>query len=96
MLNSKVFRAYDIRGVADVDFGDDAVHKLGKAFGSMVIAKGGRSIAVGRDCRMSGARLFDAFASGAQSSGAHVYGLGTVATPLSYFSESHLNADAAV
>lgn len=96
MLNSKVFRAYDIRGVADVEFGDDAVHKLGKAFGSMVVARGGRSIAVGRDCRMSGARLFEAFAKGAQSTGAHVYGLGTVATPLSYFSESHLNADAAV
>ena len=96
MLNSKVFRAYDIRGVADVEFDDEAVHKLGKAFGSMVLLRGGRSIAVGRDCRMSGERLFEAFAKGAQSSGAHVYGLGTVATPLSYFSESHLNADAAV
>jgi phosphomannomutase/phosphoglucomutase len=96
MLNSKVFRAYDIRGVADAEFSDEAVHKLGKAFGSMVLLKGGRSIAVGRDCRMSGARLFEAFAAGAQSSGADVYGLGTVATPLSYFSETHLKADAAV
>lgn len=96
MLNSKVFRAYDIRGVADEDFSDEAVHNLGKAFGSMVLLKGGRSIAIGRDCRMSGARLFESFAAGAQSSGANVYGLGTVATPLSYFSESHLKADAAV
>ena len=96
MLNPKVFRAYDIRGVADEEFGNEAVYELGRAFGSMVMARGGTRIAVGRDCRLSGARLFDAFASGAKNAGMTVFGLGAVGTPLSYFSEHHLETDAAV
>ena len=96
MLGPKVFRAYDIRGVADVDFRSDDIRQLGQAFGSMLVSKGGRSVAIGRDCRTSGERLFEAFAEGAQAAGVNVFGLGPVATPISYFSESHLNADAAV
>ena len=96
MLSQKVFRAYDIRGVADVDFSSENVRQAGQAFGSMLVSRGGRSVAIGRDCRTSGTRLFDAFADGAQASGVNVFGLGTVATPISYFSESHLKADAAV
>ena len=67
MLGPKVFRAYDIRGVADVDFRSDDIRQLGQAFGSMLVSKGGRSVAIGRDCRTSGERLFEAFAEGAQA-----------------------------
>ena len=61
----------------------------------MLVSRGGRSVAIGK-LPTSGTRLFDAFADGAQASGVNVFGLGTVATPISYFSESHLKADAAV
>ncbi len=96
MLDPKIFRAYDIRGIADEDFNDEAVKALGHAFGSMVRDRGGKRVSVGHDCRLSGPRIYDAFCKGILQAGTDVVGIGTVATPLTYFSEHHLKTDASV
>jgi phosphomannomutase/phosphoglucomutase len=86
-----IFRAYDIRGVADAELTDDVVRGIGAALGTMAKAAGGTTFAVGRDCRLSGPRLRDAMVSGLVSTGMHVIDVGEVPTPLLYFAVHHLN-----
>ncbi len=86
-----IFRAYDIRGVADEELTDDVVQGIGAALGSMAAAAGATTFAVGRDCRLSGPRLRDAVVRGLVSAGMHVIDVGEVPTPLLYFAVHHLN-----
>ena len=50
-MNPRVFREYDIRGVAESDFPDDFVADLGRAIGAYFADAGARRITLGRDCR---------------------------------------------
>ena len=60
-MNPRVFREYDIRGVAERDLDDATVRALGAVLGRRVAtsAKPG-PIVVGRDCRLTSPRLFAA------------------------------------
>ena len=93
----KVFREYDIRGVAETDLSDELTHALGRALATF-LAKEGRSaqVAVCRDCRLSSDRLFAALTAGLMASGAHVIDVGVGPSPLLYFSAHHLETDGAV
>ena len=90
-MNPRVFREYDIRGVADRDLDDALVRALGIALG----AKAGGPVVVGRDCRTHSPRLFAALTDGLRVR-AEVIDIGVVPTPLVYFAESHLSPAAAV
>lgn len=95
-LNEMIFREYDVRGIAERDLTDETVLSLGKAIGSMIRNRGGSSVTVGRDCRLSGPRLKKALVEGLLSTGLRVVDLGLVPTPLLYFSVFHLNTDGGV
>ncbi len=95
-MNPHVFRQYDIRGVAERDFPDDFVERLGRALGSEVRVRGGRRIGMGRDCRLASPRLAEALSSGLQACGLEVVDLGMVPTPLLYFAVHHLDLDGGV
>lgn len=58
--------------------------------------EGGRTIAVGRDGRLSGLRLRDAFVAGINAAGLNAVDVGIVPTPVLYFSQFHLDVDGAV
>jgi hypothetical protein len=85
VFNPRVFREYDIRGKADADLHDDFARALGRAYGTYIRRRGGRRVAVGRDCRVSGPRIFAAFSGGIRESGLDVIDLGVVPTPVLYF-----------
>ncbi len=51
---------------------------------------------MGRDCRLSSPRLHDALVKGLVAAGSHVLDIGTVPTPLLYYSAVHFKADGAV
>lgn len=94
-MNPRVFREYDIRGVADRDFSDDFVRDLGRALASTL--EGDQpTIAVGHDCRLTSPRIRDAFFEGITSAGANVIDIGSVPTPVLYFAAHHLGTDASV
>ena len=98
-MNPRVFREYDIRGVADRDFPDQLVTGLGRAIGTMVRRSADSqqpSLAVGRDCRTSSPRLRDAFIAGVLATGCDVYDVGIVPTPALYFAPVHWDLDGAV
>ena len=96
MLKPTIFREYDIRGVADTELLSSDVVDLGRGLGTLLQRKSGRSITLGRDCRLSSPRLRDALLEGLIDSGCEVTDIGVVPTPLLYFSAVHLKADGAV
>ena len=96
MLNSDIFREYDIRGIADEELLDPGIIELGRAVGSYLQRKNGKNITLGRDCRLSSERLRNALIQGLMSSGCHVTDVGVVPTPLLYYSVFHLKAYGAV
>lgn len=97
MLKSTIFREYDIRGIGDTELLDGDVSELGRALGTFLRRRsGGRAIAVGRDCRLSSARLRDALVTGLRAAGSDVTDIGEVPTPVLYFASQYLNASGAV
>lgn len=96
MLKPTIFREYDIRGIADTELLDDGIEQLGRAIGTYLQRRSGKSINVGRDCRLSSTRLRNAIVNGLVASGCDVTDIGVVPTPLLYFSVFHLKATGAV
>lgn len=95
----KVFREYDIRGVAATDLTTELAHALGRALATFLGGDREGSavrIAVCRDCRLSSDRLFGALTEGMMASGAEVIDVGVGPSPLLYFSAHHLGTDGAV
>jgi phosphomannomutase/phosphoglucomutase len=97
-MNTRVFREYDIRGVADRDLPDDVVRAIGAAIGVRAIGWNIEEtpvVVVGRDCRLSSPRLFTALTDGLRAH-ATVVDIGVVPTPVAYFAQKHLAPDAVV
>lgn len=85
-MNPHIFRAYDVRGVADRDLTDQLATDLGRAIGSLVRRRNLRPVlAVGRDARLSSDRLRDALVTGITATGVSVIDVGVCATPMLYF-----------
>ncbi|MED5620136.1 phosphomannomutase/phosphoglucomutase [Ideonella sp. BN130291] len=82
---ASVFKAYDIRGIVGQTIDEQFAEHLGRAFGSEALQAGERTVAVGRDGRVSGPTLVDALVRGLQSTGINVLELGAVTTPMAYY-----------
>ena len=89
-FNASIFKAYDIRGVTPTTINDDVAFALGKAFGAAAIAANEKTVAVGRDGRVSGPALAAALIRGLAASGVDVMDVGMVTTPMLYFAASTL------
>jgi len=87
MFNLNVFRSNDIRGEYGKDFDEDFAEELGMAFASFLEKRGNanRDVVVGCDIRSSSESLKEALVKGLTSSGFNVTDIGTVTTPLFYF-----------
>jgi phosphomannomutase/phosphoglucomutase len=96
MLKATIFREYDIRGVADSELQSADIVDLGRGLGTYLQRHSGRSVNLGRDCRLSSTRLRDALLEGLMDSGCEVNDIGVVPTPVLYFSALHLQADGAI
>ncbi len=97
-MNPDIFRAYDIRGIADDDLIDSVVFSIGQAFATMAVRRGEENprIGIGRDVRKSSDRIYEALMEGMCKAGAHVVNLGVVPTPLVYFAAFTEGLDGAV
>jgi phosphomannomutase/phosphoglucomutase len=91
-LNPHIFRAYDIRGVADRDLPDALVTAIGRSIGTEVHLRGlPPLLAVGCDARLSSPRMHAALIAGLHASGVAVLDIGVVATPMLYFAAHTLD-----
>ena len=84
-LSASIFKAYDIRGVVPATLDAEVAEALGRAFGSAARAAGEKSVAVGRDGRLSGPALAEALIKGLVATGIEVIDVGAVTTPMLYF-----------
>ncbi len=96
MLATHIFREYDIRGLAETELTDDAVHKIGRAFGSYLIEQKKTQVGVGHDHRESSPRIAKALIHGLMESGIRVIMHGCVPTPLVYFAVETYPLDAGI
>ncbi len=95
-IPGQIFREYDIRGVAERDLSSELARDIGRAFASEIGGGARKTIAVGRDCRLSSDRLFEALTSGLREIGCNVTEIGVGPTPMLYFAAHHLGTDGAV
>ncbi len=84
-LREEIFREYDIRGIVDDDLTPETVELLGKGIGTYFRQKNAKSVALGGDCRLSSPVFAEILSRGIRSTGCSVTYLGTVPTPLLYF-----------
>ncbi len=89
-VNASIFKAYDIRGVVPSTINDEMAEALGRAFGRMALKEGEKTVAVGRDGRLSGPSLGAALMRGLAASGINVVDVGMVTTPMLYFAANTL------
>ena len=89
-LTASIFKAYDIRGIVPSTINEDVAEALGKAFGTTALAQGEKTVAVGRDGRLSGPGLAAALVRGLAASGIDVIDIGMATTPMLYFAANTL------
>lgn len=87
-----IFKAYDIRGVVPSTVNEAVAQALGRAFGTVALQEGQKTVAVGRDGRLSGSALSRALMRGLVDVGIDVIDIGLVTTPMLYFATSTLCA----
>ncbi len=92
-LNPYIFRAYDVRGKVGIDITPPVFEQVGRAYGTLVRRKGGRTVALGMDNRLSSGPLKEAFAAGMLSTGVDIVDIGINHTPLLYFATAHWKLD---
>jgi len=95
-MNPAIFREYDVRGVADVDYDVDFARRLGRAYATYVADKNVRRVTVGRDARVTSDKYAEALKDGLRAGGLDVVDLGMCPTPLVYFSLFHLDVDGGI
>ena len=88
-----IFKAYDIRGIYGQDLNEELAYQIGKAFATFLKPK---TVVVGRDMRPHSLPLFQSLARGLTELGADVVDIGVVSTPMTYFANGTLGADASV
>jgi phosphomannomutase len=93
MLDPKVFKAYDIRGIYPEQINDEGAYAIGRAYVQQFEP---RRIAVGRDMRLSSPQIAEAVIRGAADEGAEVLDLGLVGTEMVYFAVGSLELDGGI
>jgi phosphomannomutase len=93
VIDPKVFKAYDVRGIYPDDLDEDGAYAIGRAFVQQFEP---RRIAVGRDMRLSSPQIAAAAMRGAADEGAEVLDLGLVGTEMVYFAVGELELDGGI
>ena len=96
VIPPEIFKAYDIRGIVGKTLTEAAVEAIGRGLGTMAMAQGQTTFAIGRDGRLSGPSLAQALGRGLRACGVDTIDLGMVATPITYFAAYHLDCGSAV
>ena len=96
-MSASIFKAYDIRGLVDVEITPEFTFATGAAFARFL--KGERepgTVVIGEDMRPSSPALADAFSAGVTSQGLDVIRIGLASTDMLYFAAGKLNLPGAM
>ncbi len=89
-VDSSIFKAYDMRGIAGEQIDGDVAHAVGRAFARVIAQLGGKDVAelrlgLGRDMRLSAPELAARYRDGMIAEGAHVVDAGQVGSEMLYW-----------
>src|SRR5205807_3047013 len=87
VLDPKVFKAYDVRGLYPGELDEEGAYAIGRAYVDQFEP---RKIAVGRDTRVSSPAMAEAAMRGAADAGADVLDIGLVGTEMLYYAVGEL------
>jgi phosphomannomutase len=93
VLDPRVFKAYDVRGLHGSEIDEDGAYAVGRAFAEQFEP---RRIAVGRDMRVSSPAMAAAAIEGARDGGADVLDIGLAGTEMVYFAVGSLDLDGGI
>ena len=87
------FKAYDVRGRLPDQLNEEIAYRIGRAFADYLKAK---TVAVGRDVRLSSPSIQDALVRGLNAQGADAYDIGLCGTEEIYFATADRGFDGGV
>jgi len=93
VLDPKVFKAYDVRGLYPTELDEDGAYRVGRAY---VEHFEPRTIAVGRDMRLASPSMAAAVIEGAADGGADVLDIGLVGTEMLYYAVGDLELEGGI
>jgi len=93
VLDPKVFKAYDVRGLHPSELDEDGAYAIGRAYVEQFKPK---RVAVGRDTRLSSPPMAASLIRGLSDGGSDVLDLGLVGTEMVYFAVGDLELDGGV
>lgn len=103
MINPLIFRAYDIRGIADplddkpADLTEETVYLIGKATGTYLQEKyNAKTISIGGDVRLTTEKLKAAYIKGLSETGMDVTDIGLSTSPMLYWTTCAMDFDGGV
>jgi phosphomannomutase len=93
VLDPRVFKAYDVRGIHPSELDEDGAYAIGRAF--VEVFEPAR-VAIGHDMRVTSPAMAAATIRGASEAGAEVLELGLVGTEMVYFAVGELGLDGGI
>jgi phosphomannomutase len=93
VLDPKIFKAYDVRGLYPDELDEDGAEAIGRAYVEQFEP---RRVAVGRDMRLSSPTMQAAVMRGATAAGAEVLDIGLVGTEMVYFAVGSLGLEGGI
>ena len=96
-LNPYGFREYDARWIYEQDINNQGITNLGKGLGTQIIKhtkKNNPRVVVGHDYRSYSEEIKTALKDGLISTGCYIEDIGLSLSPMVYFAQFNLNADA--
>ena len=93
MLDPKVFKAYDVRGLYPSELDEEGASRIARAYVEQFEP---RRIAVGRDMRLSSPAVGSAVVEGAAEAGADVLDIGLIGTEMLYYAVGELALDGGI
>jgi phosphomannomutase len=93
VLDPKVFKAYDVRGLHGTELDEDGAYAIGRAYAEHFEP---RTMAVGRDMRVSAPSMAEAVIRGAAEGGSDVIDIGMVGTEMLYHAVGSLELEGGI
>jgi phosphomannomutase len=93
VLDPKVFKAYDVRGIHPTELDEEGAYAIGRAYVEHFEPK---TVAVGRDMRLSALPMAAAVMDGCADGGAEVHDLGLVGTEMVYYAVGELRLEGGI
>ena len=90
VVDSSIFKAYDVRGTYPDQLDGEVAYRIGRAFVRVLAAEygapaAGLQVGLGRDMRLSAPEMAGRYADGMRDEGASVHDVGQVGTEQLYF-----------